>query len=78
MDWRREMPSADAYKYAGSLLRERFRLLHRLEMKYQRETTPPNDYLSCRRALLQGINELEALLQSNPGKARARSSGSIL
>lgn len=51
------------YKYPISLLRERLRRLHCFELRHLQEKTPPNDYLSCRRSLLQGIRELEALLQ---------------
>jgi len=52
------------------LLRERKRDLHSLEIKRGRVGTPATDYLSCRRSLLQAINELETLLRASQFELR--------
>lgn len=54
--------SREGYKYAELLLLERQRDLVALKAKYRGQ---PSDYFSCRRSLLQAINQLETLLEAN-------------
>ena len=58
-----EFPNRETLEYTKSLLEERVQTLRGLELKYQRLLLPPSEYLSCRRSLLQGMAELESLLQ---------------
>jgi hypothetical protein len=48
------------------LLLERQQALNALEEKYRGMVSPPSDYLSCRRSLLQAINQLETVLRTDP------------
>jgi len=52
----------DGYEYARSLLRDRRQELQVLALRHRQKLTPTNDYLSCRRSLLEAIRELETLL----------------
>ena len=54
--------SREGYRYAALLLLERQRALAALEVKYRGTVPPPRDYFSCRRSLVQAINQLETLL----------------
>jgi hypothetical protein len=56
----------EVFRYAASLLRERQQALDALEAKYRGRVSPPADYLSCRRSLLQAIGQLRALLRTEP------------
>ena len=47
----------DPFKYTRALIQERRAMLQALDSR--KETLPSEDYLSCRRALLQAICELE-------------------
>jgi len=57
----------EGYRYATLLLSERQQELKALDLKYG-GTSPPlsSDYFSCRRSLLQAINQLETLLRTDP------------
>jgi hypothetical protein len=57
--------SARRYEYAQSLLRDKHRELQSLEIRHQREQIPTDEYLSCRRALLQAISELSHIEHDN-------------
>ena len=61
-----EFPSREEYAYARTLLQERLSELRILEFRYQGMPAPPSDYVSCRRSLLQAIQELRILLQADP------------
>ena len=61
-----EFPNRAGLKYARSLLNERREELQTIELKHLRMPMSQTDYLSCRLSLLQGINELEALLRELP------------
>jgi len=50
--------------YARELLRERRRHLETLESEVQLVGMAPSDCQSCRRSLLQAIDELETLLRT--------------
>jgi hypothetical protein len=50
----------NALVYTRFLIRERIRLLQRLDKR--KEALLPAEYLSCRQSLLQGIEELKVLL----------------
>ena len=54
------------YEYAQSLLRERHRELQTLEIRSHSEQIPMDEYVSCRRALLQAISELSRIERDNP------------
>ena len=69
--------SRKAYTYTESLLLERQQALGALEAKYRGIVPPPSDYLSCRRSLLQAINQLEALLRADP-EAESATNGAKL
>ena len=56
----------EGYRYAELLLRERQQVLDALDREYRGIAPPPGDYLSCRRSLLQAIDQLETLMQSDP------------
>ena len=56
----------EAYGYAKLLLLERQQDLEALDLKYSGVALLSSDYLSCRRSLLQAINQLETLLRSDP------------
>lgn len=65
----KETAFSDEYEYTRVLLRERKQELQALELRHRQKLTPPDEYASCRRSLLQGIHELETLLrisQSSP------------
>ena len=49
-----------ALVYTRFLIRERIRLLQNLDKR--EKALPPTEYLSCRRSLLQGIEELRTVL----------------
>jgi hypothetical protein len=59
-----ELRSCSPHEYVRLLLKERKRELHSLERRYGRKVVLANDYLSCRRSLLQAIHELETLSQA--------------
>jgi len=61
-----EFPDREEYTYPRALLRERMQELRALEFRYQGMATPPPDYVSCRRSLLQAIHELRTLLLADP------------
>jgi len=69
-----EFPNRRAYEYVRSLLEERWRELRALEIRHQRMLGSSTDYLSCRRSLVQGIDELAAVLRMDP-KARCQNGG---
>ena len=50
--------------YAESLLQERKKELRALRARHESELIDLENYSSCRRSLLQAINELETLLQA--------------
>ena len=56
----------EAYGYAKLLLLERQQDLEALDLKYSGVALLSREYLSCRRSLLQAINQLERLLRSDP------------
>jgi hypothetical protein len=56
----------DGYEYSRWLLQEKKRELWTVELKHRNNLTPANEYFSCRRSLLQAINELENLLRTGP------------
>lgn len=51
---------ASALAYTRFLIQERIRLLQELDKR--RKSISRTEYLSCRRSLLQGIEELETIL----------------
>lgn len=53
------------YKYVHFLLQDKQRELQELEEKHQQLLISTEDYLSCRRSLLQAVGQLEALLGEN-------------
>ena len=65
-----ESPNRGIDKYVRSLLTERQRELRLLELNHQ--WMRAGDFLSCRRSLLQAINELETLLQTDPDELAAQ------
>ena len=69
--FREEPMVREAYRYAKALLLERRQELGDLEVKYRGVVPPPSDYLSCRRSLLQAINQLETLLGTDCDAALA-------
>jgi len=50
----------NALVYTRFLIQERIRLLQSLDKR--KKALPPTEYLSCRRSLLQGIEELRTVL----------------
>ena len=52
----------NALVYTRFLIRDRIRLLRSLDER--KEELPPAEYVSCRRSLLQGIEELKVLLST--------------
>jgi hypothetical protein len=65
------------YGYAKFLLSERLQALKDLDLKYRGIQPPPRDYLSCRRSLLQAINQLESLLRTAPIAVSATDGGEL-
>lgn len=61
-----ESPDREGYKYARFLLHDRQRELQALELKHRRMLILKTDYLSCRRSLLQAIDQLETVLLGDP------------
>ena len=57
----------EGYEYTLVLLRERHVELQKLEARHRRQQMPTDQYLSCRRSLLQGISELIAITAGDPG-----------
>ena len=57
---------AGGYEYAQSLLRDRHRELQALEIRHHSQQIPTEEYVSCRRALLQAISELSHIERDNP------------
>jgi hypothetical protein len=53
------------YSYVKFLLQDKQRELRSLERRYSRKLIPSEDYDSCRRSLLQAINQLETLLRGD-------------
>ena len=53
------------FEYVKSLLQERRQELKGLELRYGRKQIQREEYLSCSRALLQGIGELDNLLRND-------------
>jgi hypothetical protein len=66
-----------AYGYARLLLLDRQQELQDLDLKYRGMQPPPRDYLSCRRSLLQAINQLETLLRTDPEAVSAIDGGEL-
>jgi hypothetical protein len=54
------------FRYVESLLQERQRQLMDLDRKYRLRNIQPDEYLSCRRSLLQAMRELAALVRPGP------------
>lgn len=54
----------DEYRYAEPLVQDRRRELKVLELKHRHQEISRDEYLSCRRALLQAISELETLTRA--------------
>jgi len=62
-----EFPNREVYAYARLLLQKRRLELQAVALKHRRgRRTVQSDYLTCRRSLLQAINELETLLRTDP------------
>jgi len=60
-----ECQDRSGYKYAKFLLQDKQLELRSLELKHSRKLIPSGDYYSCRRSLLQAINQLETLLRGD-------------
>lgn len=60
----------EEYEYPRLLLQEKRWELQALELKHRSNLMNTNEYLSCRRSILQGISELENLLLTEPKKPR--------
>lgn len=60
-----ERQDRNGYNYARVLVQDKQRELQSLERRYSRTLIPPEDYHSCRRSLLQAINQLETLLRGD-------------
>jgi hypothetical protein len=56
-----EAQDRKASDYVQLLLQDRHRELQNLEVKHQQMLIHPDDYLSCRRSLLQAVAQLETL-----------------
>jgi len=52
-----------SYAYIEALVKERRRTLQVIEDETRHGIVPERDYVSCRRALLKGVEQLEALLR---------------
>ena len=52
------------YLYVKSLIEERQQTLQELEGQHRQGLLPPDDYMTCRMALLRAIEELQKLLRS--------------
>jgi hypothetical protein len=69
----------DVLGYTQSLIAERIRELGKLDRR--RKALPPSEYVSCRRALLSGIEELQGVLSIidfQLGRARPAESSRLL
>ena len=60
-----EFPDRRELAYVRVLLRERRHQLQRLESGHRRMSTVTGDYASCRRSLLQAIQELKSILRTS-------------
>jgi hypothetical protein len=65
-------PNRDAHEYARLLLSERKRELQALKQRHGEKLTTTNDYLSCRRSLLEAIVELQNIVTGGPSTIRFR------
>ena len=65
------------YGYARLLLLERQQELRILDLKYRGMLPLPRNYLSCRRSLLQAIDQLETLLRTEPEAVSAIDGGKL-
>lgn len=54
------------FQYVESLLQERQRELMDLDRKYRLRKIQRNEFLSCRRSLLQAMSELAGLVRPRP------------
>ena len=62
---KQECQDRSGYKYAKFLLQDKQRELRSLERKHSLKLIASGDYHSCRRSLLQAINQLETLLRGD-------------
>lgn len=61
------------FKYVESLLQEKQRALMDLDQKYRLRTIQRDEFLSCRRSLLQAMSELAGLVRPGPSCDRGPS-----
>lgn len=66
--------SQGPYEFAKSLLLDRQRVLHALELRNEQREIPSAEYLSCRRSLLQAIKELGSILRNDPRRPKPNAS----
>jgi len=57
-----ELQSREGYEYVNVLLQDKQQELRDLEVKYERTLIGTEDYLTCRRSLLQAVAQLEELI----------------
>jgi hypothetical protein len=64
MSSRRRVRDTSNHEYVLMLLREREASLKKVKRNYERGLTSFDEYLSCSRAVIKGIDELRSLLRT--------------